>query len=368
MAASDIEKLTRAVQDGIDQREDASLRTPASGRGWRALTELVRYGPSYAIVNYVASSPNFLEPENIWNLFTWNRPAWIDALEQSYPRPARRRRLIEAALQVSHARGIEYHYDLSNEFYRLFLDKDYMLYSCADFGPGDTLEQAQHRKVSFIVDLLDPKPGEHILENGCGWGGMLRAVSERTGGQAGLVGYTLSQEQARYIRSNSDFEVRVENFLTADLGTERYDAIYGVAALEHVKPNELEALYKKFYKAIKPGGRIVQHYFSLDGDDPYPASMITSQLFFPGSNLSTQAHHLACFREAGFELNHASQHDYRPTLRAWFDRLVENREQAIGLVGLETTQKYLAFFAASYHFFNRKEATLHRLKFIKPPR
>ncbi len=241
-----------------------------------------------------------------------------------------------------------------------------MLYSCADFtGVSDTLEVAQARKVRFIVDLVDPKPEERILEIGCGWGGMLRAISEKVDGGADLVGYTLSQEQARHICGTSDHEVKVENFLTADLGQDCYDAIYGVGALEHVKPDEIGPLYSKFYAALKPGGRMVQHYFSLDPDDPFPVSMITAQLFFPGSRLSTQSHHLACFEQAGFRFEHVSRHDYRPTLRAWFDRLVENKAQAIELVGLATTQKYLAFFAASYHFFDRGEATLYRLRLTK---
>ena len=276
-------------------------------------------------------------------------------------------------MRVPHARGIEYHYDLSNDFYKLFLDRDYMLYSCADFtDASDTLETAQARKVGFIVDLVDPKPGERILESGCGWGSMLRAISEKAGGGADLVGYTLSQEQARHIRETSGPKVKVENFVTADLGQDCYDAIYGVGALEHVKPDEIGSLYSKFHAALKPGGRMVQHYFSLDGDDPFPASMIAAQLFFPGSSLSTQSHHLACLKQAGFRLEHASRHDYRPTLRAWFDRLVENKARAIELVGLETTQKYLAFFAASYRFFDRGEATLHRIRLakdaLKPPR
>lgn len=365
MAQSDISRLTELVSGGSDQRNDARARTPSSGRLRRVVSDIAQFGPSYAAVNFVASSPREIDPEKIWRLFTWERPSLINKLEMSYPGPAARRRLIEEALAIPHAQGIEYHYDLSNAFYRLFLDQDHMLYSCADFEPGDTLEMAQARKVAFIVDLLDPKPGERIMENGCGWGGMLRAISERTGGKASLVGYTLSHEQARHVREISNHEVRVENFLTADLGHECFDAICGVAALEHVKPNEIGALYTKFYAALKPGGRIVQHFFSLDGDDPYPASMITSQLFFPGSNLSTQRHHLDSFEKAGFRLDHSSRHDYRPTLRAWFDRLVKNKEEAVKLVGLEMTQKYLAFFAASFHFFNRGEATLHRLRFIK---
>ncbi len=366
MPRSDVSQLAELVGNGIDQRTDARTRTPGTGRVRRAFADLSRCGLNYAAVNLVASSPRPIDPKTIWDWFTGRRSRWVDALEAFYPPAGARRRILEQALRVPHARGIEYHYDLSNDFYRLFLDRDYMLYSSADFtGVSDTLEIAQARKVSLIVDLVDPKPEERILESGCGWGGMLRMISEKAGSGANLVGYTLSQEQARHIRGTSDHEIKVEDFLTADLGQDRYDAIYGVEALEHVKPDEIGPLYAKFYAALKPGGRMVQQYFSLDGDDPFPASMITAQLFFPGSSLSTQSHHLACFKQAGFRFEHASRHDYRPTLRAWFDRLVENKARAIELVGLETAQKYLAFFAASYHFFDRGEATLHRLRLAK---
>ncbi|MFX5603078.1 class I SAM-dependent methyltransferase, partial [Acinetobacter baumannii] len=76
----------------------------------------------------------------------------------------------------------EYHYDLSNDFYRLFLDKTFMFYSCADFNsPGDSLEQAQLNKANHLLSLIDPKPGEAILELGCGWGSMLRHIHAHTG-------------------------------------------------------------------------------------------------------------------------------------------------------------------------------------------
>ena len=222
MPQSDFSHLTELVGKGIDQRGDARTRTPGSGRVRRAFADLSRYGPNYAAVNLVASSPHPIDPKTIWNCFTWHRFRWVGALEASYPPAGARRRILEQALRISHARGIEYHYDLSNDFYRLFLDQDYMLYSCADFtGVSDTLEVAQARKVRFIVDFVDPKPEERILEIGCGWGGMLRAISEKVDGGADLVGYTLSQEQARHICGTSDHEIKVEDFLTADLGQDR---------------------------------------------------------------------------------------------------------------------------------------------------
>ena len=85
-------------------------------------------------------------------------------------------------LNQSHAKGIEYHYDVSNEFYKLFLDRDFMFYSCADFASDqDSLETAQRRKADHLLSLIAPVAGERILELGCGWGSMLRHIHEATG-------------------------------------------------------------------------------------------------------------------------------------------------------------------------------------------
>ena len=148
--------------------------------------------------------------------------------------------------------------------------------------------------------------------------------------------------------------------MTADLGVAAYDKIYSIGALEHIRPDNFAAL-KKLHAALKPGGRLVQHFFSLNGTDRQPNSMIGAQQFFPGSMLSLHSDHLAWAREAGFVLTADTEHDYRPTLRAWFERLVASRDRAVELVGLKSTNKYLAYFASSWNFFDRKKAGLHRL-------
>src|SRR4028118_324374 len=85
--------------------------------------------------------------------------------------------------------------------------------------------------------------------------------------------------------------------------------------MEHVRPDEILPLLRKLHKAIRPRGRLVQHFFSLN-TGPLPPSMIAAQLFFPGSTLATHAHHLEAAREAGFTLPHDPLHDYRPPLSA----------------------------------------------------
>jgi cyclopropane-fatty-acyl-phospholipid synthase len=331
-------------------------------RWLRLVTDGFTYGPPSAAVNFFTASEKPVDPETVWRLFTRRYPRFLQFVVDNYPPAARRARLIDQLMHQSHAGGIEYHYDLSNEFYRLFLDKRFMFYSCADFNtPGDTLEQAQLNKANHILSLIDPKPGEAILELGSGWGSMLRHIHDHTGDKANLSGYTLSREQKRYVEENFGFNVMLDDFVTTDLGRERYDKIYSIGAMEHVRPDELLPLARKIHAALKPGGRAVHHFFSLNGHDPKATSMVTAQLFFPGSILALHDQHLAVAREAGFNVTHDSKHDYRPTLRAWFERLVANRDKAHALVGVQQTNKYLAFFSTSWAFFNLEQATLHRL-------
>jgi cyclopropane-fatty-acyl-phospholipid synthase len=336
------------------------------GRQLRIAEDCIAYGPAVAAINYFTSSPTLIDPEFVWRFFTKMQPAVIQFFIDHYPVSPIRRRIIKRMIKQVHSRGIEYHYDLSNGFYSLFLDRRFMFYSCADFRlPDDTLEQAQLNKANHLLSLIAPQPGEKILELGCGWGSMLHHIHATTGDKEGLFGYTLSREQKSYVEETFGFKVLLDDFTTADLGETCYDKIYSIGAMEHVRPDEILSLLRKVHRAVKPGGRLVQHFFSLNGNDAMPTSMVGSQLFFPGSLLSLHSRHLATAAEAGFRLSHSSEHDYRPTLRAWFDRLAAAKNEAANLVGVQVTNKYLACFAASWAFFNLNKATLHRLVLYK---
>jgi len=142
--------------------------------------------------------------------------------------------------------------------------------------------------------------------------------------------------------------------------TASYDKIYSIGSMEHVRPDEVPSLLRGLHVALASNGRLVLQFFSLNAD-PMPTSQITGQIFFPGSALSLYEDFLGAVRAAGFDVVHESRHDYRPTLRAWFDRLVENRDEALALGGLETYNRYLVFLAVSWTFFDQKQAPLRRL-------
>jgi cyclopropane-fatty-acyl-phospholipid synthase len=319
------------------------------------------YGPLYGMIQFRMRSLHPLDPEENWDFWTRPRNSLLLEAVNSYPPTFVRKFLVSRQLKRRHEVGISSHYDISNEFYKLFLDKRYMFYSCADFhSDSETLEEAQENKANFILDLLGPKPGERILDLGCGWGAMLRRVYEETSDKDNLLGFTLSKEQVTYIKEHYGFNVSLTNFITTAYAEESVDKIYSIGAWEHVRPNEITTLLRKLYRALKPGGKLVQHFFCLSGKS-FPISMVLGQIFFPGSVLSSYQDQVNACQSAGFRLTHESVHDYRPTLKAWYNNLVANRDKAIELVGVTTYNKYLIFFPVSWKVFDIGQAQVHRL-------
>ena len=338
----------------------------ALARGLAFPFELLVYGPSYAHLQRMIRSEKPLQPGRTWMEITEPMHPFLDWARQVYPPPITRELVLRAKLKQDHVLGIAEHYDVSNDFYKLFLDQKYMFYSCADFPTGsETLEEAQTAKANYIFNLLDPQPGERILELGCGWGAMMKRIYEATGDRENLYGYTLSKEQVAYNEATNGFQVEFRNFVTCDYPEQHFDKIYSIGAWEHVRKQEIPQLLAKLYRSLKPGGRLVKHFFGNTSDRHF-AAVAVSQLFFPGSLGASYRFHAAAFEAAGFRITHCSVHDYRPTLRAWFDNLVRNRKRAIELVGVPTYNRYLVFFPTSWRYFDDKLGMVTRWVLEKP--
>lgn len=328
--------------------------------------ESLVYGVSYAFLQHLIRSPKPLDPEWAWRAVTRDMPRGTDWIRMSWPLKPLRPLVIRAKMKQDHVLGISAHYDVSNEFYELFLDKRYMFYSCADFhSPDDTLEEAQQHKADYILRLIDPKPGQKILELGCGWGPMLKRIYEETGDKENLSGLTLSKEQAAYNEQKNGFKVEFGNFITRQYPAEEYDTIYSIGAWEHVRENETLQLLKKLYSALKPGGRLVKHFFCR-ANDGVIAPATCSQIYFPGSMGASYRFHARAWEDAGFRITHRSIHDYRPTLRAWFDNLVAKKDEALKLVDVQTFNRYLTFFPTSWRYFNDNYGMVTRWVLEKP--
>jgi cyclopropane-fatty-acyl-phospholipid synthase len=352
-----------------DDRAREQLRLPAASWPVRAMLlakETLLYGIAYGMPFYYARSDRPLDADWLWPFVTRRQPALVQGLIDSWPPAPLRPGILARFLDQSHAKGIEYHYDVSNDFYAQFLDRRFMFYTCADFNaPGQTIEDAQLNKANHLLSLIDPKPGERIIELGCGWGSMMKHIHAHTGDAGNITGLTLSHDQLAYVRGTLGLNAELADFITRDYGVEAYDKIYSIGSFEHIRPPDILPLYRRLHQALKPGGRAVFHFFSLNGRDATPPAMIAGQAYFPGSTLSLHSDHLDWARQAGFRLVHDSTHDYRPTLRAWYDRLVENRAKAHELVGVQVVNKYLFFFASAWTMFDLGKTTLHRLVLMK---
>ena len=324
--------------------------------------ETLLCGFSYSQFMFWSRRTKILDPESTWRQFTQHHSPYYEWLLKHYP-PAPIRQLWATVYPKlrDRVKGIAAHYDVSNDFYKLFLDREYVFYTCSDFlSPDDSLETAQRHKADFILNLIDPKPGERILDLGCGWGSMLKRIYEHTSDRDNLSGYTLSVEQKRFIDETYGFNAEIKDVVTTDYAPASWDKIYSIGCMEHVPKNQLLPLAQKLAAAIKPTGHLVHHFFCQMSAAP-PAKMLAGGAdVFPGVELATWQQHLDTFEQAGLRVVHHSVHDYRPTLRAWFDRLVAHQSEAIELVGVRTYNRYLCYLAEAWRLFDDRDLLLMR--------
>lgn len=329
--------------------------------------ETLVLGLSFAKFKLLSRSTKPADPGKTWDFFT--KPnLLLRFFQDHYPpkifvRPLVRFYYRNTLMFKNHSFGISKHYDdIPCEFYELFLDKKYMFYSCGDYTKeDDSLEDAQENKANCLVKLIDPKPGEKILDLGPGWIGMLRKIYEVTGSQEHLTGYTLSKEQKRYMDKNYGFNVEIKDFITSDYKENSFDKILSIETFEHVRERELLPLCQKLSRAIKPTGKIILQLFCQISDLPHPVLLAGGLDIFPGSELSAFKKHLDAFERAELRVTHHSILDYRPTLRAWFELLAQNKEKAIKLAGIGNYNRYLCYFAGAWRLFNDRNLLIMRV-------
>jgi cyclopropane-fatty-acyl-phospholipid synthase len=354
------------------------------------IPEAIVCGPSYARFLFWIRERTPLDASTTWARFTKPQSGWLEWWMNNYPPPFIRQFFLDAYYRrsmkfLNHSSGIIDHYDLSNSFYELFLDKRYMFYTGADFqSETETLEEAQENKANYLLKLIEPAPGEKILDLGCGWGAMLKKIADSTssaelatssptaatktsdsfacasGNREHLYGYTLSTEQKKFIDEKYGFHAELKDFITTDYEPASFDKIFSIGSLEHVREQELLPLARKLTTALKPQGKIVHQIICQTGP-VFPTRLLAlALLIFPGSELTDHQYHLDTFTAANLQVIHQSVHDYRPTLKAWFDRLVANQARAIELVGIQNYNKYQCYFAEAWRLFENQELMLRR--------
>jgi cyclopropane-fatty-acyl-phospholipid synthase len=273
--------------------------------------------------------------------------------------------------------AIKYHYDIGNDFYRLWLDST-LTYSGALWEEGDTLESAQLRKIDFHIKQARAHGAKRVLDVGCGWGSVLRRLVDVHGVEH-AVGLTLSAEQAQWISAFNDprLEVRLESW-SDHVPDAPYDAIISLGAFEHFaqlassgteKIEGYRAFFSRCHAWLKPGGWLALQtiaYGDLLRDKNHADLFIVNEIF-----PQTDCPRLADIAEASeriFEivLMRNDRWDYAWTYREWFTRLRANRTQAVHLVGEEVVARYERYLRTlSYSFelgaFNLLRIALRRI-------
>ncbi|NEO43441.1 MAG: methyltransferase domain-containing protein [Moorea sp. SIO4A3] len=259
------------------------------------------------------------------------------------------------------AEAIQHHYDVSNDFYRLWLDTT-NTYSCALWEENDTLESAQLRKIDFHINQSRARGVKRVLDIGCGWGSTVKRLVEMYSVEH-AVGLTLSDAQAEYIASfnQPQIKVKVESWLNHN-PTDPYDAIISIGAFEHFAKLDLSQAqkiegYRKFFQCchqwLKPGSWMSLQTISYENSTQEDFSKFYAEEIFPESDLPRLSD-IAEASERIFEIVAVQndREDYERTCRTWLSRLKENRAAAVKLVGEKVVnryEKYLKFSTIGFH-------------------
>ncbi len=265
-------------------------------------------------------------------------------------------------------RYIQFHYDVSNDFYRLFLDEA-MIYTCAYFTDwSNSIDQAQQDKLEMICRKLRLKAGDRMLDIGCGWGGLICYAAQHYNVQA--VGVTLSQEQYDLAKETiaklglaDKVEVRLQNYL--DLN-ESFDKISSIGMYEAIGVKAYPTYFGKIRSLLAEDGLFLNHGITRRGKRKKtgfakrPEQRALLKYIFPGGELDDIGNTVQHMEIAGFEVHDVEgwREHYELTTKLWCERLTARRDEAIAIVGPETYRIWVAYLAGCSLAFKRGSARI----------
>ena len=269
--------------------------------------------------------------------------------------------------------AIGFHYDQPVSFYRTFLGED-LVYSCAYYDEGvESLDEAQRAKIDYTLSKLRLRPGETLLDIGCGWGALVIRAAQRFGAKA--KGITLSRRQyeearQRIAAAGLEGQASVELRDYRDLGDASFDKIVSVGMVEHVGRSRLRTYFEAAMRALRPGGLFLNHGIAEQSPERrgYRVAGFMARYVFPDGELLPIWETTAFAERAGFEVRDVEnlREHYARTLRDWVANLERNRTAAIEATDELTYRIWRLYMAGSAQGFWRGRMALFQTLLAKP--
>ncbi len=268
-------------------------------------------------------------------------------------------------------RNVSHHYDVGNDFYRLFLDED-LQYSCGYFtDPANSVEQAQLDKKTHVAAKLRLEPGMKVLDIGCGWGGLALYLNRVA--DVDVLGITLSRAQldlARQRAAEAGVSDRVKFELVdyRDVAG-RFDRIASVGMMEHVGKPFYRAYFRRIRELLKPDGIAIVHTMARLGG-PGTTDKFMQKHVFPGGYLPALSEIVEASEQEKLIMADCEtwRLHYVHTLKAWYERLKANEAEAVRLQGERVYRLYLFYLAASLTMFRDAPMGVYQIQYLRDRR
>ncbi|MBL1082136.1 class I SAM-dependent methyltransferase [Streptomyces actinomycinicus] len=271
-------------------------------------------------------------------------------------------------------RAISHHYDVGNDFYEIVLGPS-MVYSCAYWEEGGTLESAQRDKLELVCVKLGLREGQRLLDVGCGWGSLAIHAAREHG--VGVVGVTLSQEQAAYTRKRvaeegltDRVEIRVQDY--RDVTDGPFDAVSSIGMAEHVGAERYLEYARQLHALLKPGGRLLNHQIARRphrDESEYRVDEFIDAYVFPDGELAPLGTTVTQLERAGFEVRDVEsiREHYARTLRRWVTNLEADWDRAVRLTSPGRARVWQLYMAASALAFERNRIGVNQVLAVRTP-
>jgi cyclopropane-fatty-acyl-phospholipid synthase len=264
------------------------------------------------------------------------------------------------------AAAISHHYDVSNRFYEMVLGPS-MAYTCAVFPTEDsTLEQAQTEKYDLVCRKLDLKPGQRLLDVGCGWGSMVRHAAQEYGVKA--LGVTLSLEQAQWAKEAIDRDglgdlAEVRHLDYRDVMESGFDAVSSIGLTEHIGVRNYPAYFSFLRDRLRPEGRLLNHCITRPHNRHEETGAFIDRYVFPDGELTGSGRVIMAAQDAGLEVVHEEniRRHYALTLAEWCVNLRDNWDECVAEVGEPTARVWGLYMSGCRIGFERNKVQLHQV-------